>query len=466
MQPDVRTAATHIAEPVTVGSLADFARDPLRCMQRLLREHGDLAVLQEGSQRLYFVFSPQYNRQVLSDPTTFHARFFAIRGPKRSAQRRLTTGLLGMNCEQHRRNRRIVKEPFSKRCIATYHERIASITDEMLRDWHVGQTVDLAAEMTRFMLRVTSSVLFGMEQPETAVRLGGKIDRWAVMQQELGIGALVPDERFNEGYEELLEFAEELEKDILNLIRHRQQAVSHGDDVLSVLVRNFHEHDGLSDDELVGQSAVLFAAAHMTTAHSLTWTLFLLSQHPEVMQQLFAELSSMNSSEVARAQVGGEGATLLDRVIKESMRILPASSYSQRITQSAVRLGRLDLARGSVVVWSPYMTHHHPRLYSLPERFLPDRWETIRPSAYEYLPFGGGPRLCIGAPLAMMILKTTLPRILFRYGLQVQPGAEINARVISTMLTPTTCLPMRLYSAGSNYRASAVYGNIHELVQM
>lgn len=453
-------------QPVMLGSLSDFTLDPIACMRQLYEEHKDLAVLKEGSQRLVFVFSPRFNQQVLSDPETFHARFFAIRGPKHSAQRRLTTGLLGMNGEQHKRNRRLVKEPFSKRSIAAYYPRIVQIADEMLDGWQVGQTRDLFQDMTHYMLRVTSSVLFGFDQEEVALRIGKKIDRWAAMQHDLGIGALVPHSRFNEGYEELLSFADELQTEILEMIRLRQRQASYGEDVLSILVRTFDGRGGLSDEELVGQSAVLFAAAHLTTAHSLTWTLVLLAQHPDIMKRLYRELAASDPSSLARAEVGGEGSTLLDRVIKESMRILPASSYSQRVNDRPVRLGPLDLPRGTPIVWSPFMTHHRDDLYPSPERFLPSRWETMHPSAYEYLPFGAGPRLCIGGPLAMMVIKTTLPRILLRYRLQLEPGAEISGRVISTMLTPTTRVPMQIHPAGSQYTASPIHGNIHEMVEL
>jgi cytochrome P450 len=469
MAPFVAPAGVQSAEhrgPFTSGSLVEFARDPIACMRRLYQEHGDLAVLEEGSQRLVFIFSPDLNQQVLSDPDTFHARFFAIRGPKHSAQRKLTTGLLGMNGQQHKRNRRLVKEPFSKRALLSYYQRIATIADEMLDAWQVGQTRDLFADMTHYMLRVTSTILFGFDRADMAVRIGRKIERWAGMQHDLGIGALVPDQRFNEGYEELLDFAKELQGDILEMIRLRRDENADGDDVLSILVRTFDDQGGLSDDELVGQSAVLFAAAHMTTAHSLTWTLLLLAQHPQVMDELARELAQTDIAQLARAEVGGESSTLLDRAIKESMRILPASSYSQRINERPVRLRALELQRGTVIIWSPYMTHHRADLYPLPERFLPSRWETIRPSAYEYLPFGAGPRLCIGGPLAMMVLKATLPRILLRYRLQVEPDAEINGRVISTMLTPTTAIPMQVHAPDGKYVASPIRGNIHEMVEL
>src|SRR4051794_5481641 len=88
--------------PVTQGRLLDFVEDPMACMLGLHRTHGELAVLEEAGQRLVFVFSPELNQAVLSDCDTYHSRFFAIRGPRRSSQRRLTSGIMSMNGDEHR----------------------------------------------------------------------------------------------------------------------------------------------------------------------------------------------------------------------------------------------------------------------------------------------------------------------------------------------------------------------------
>src|SRR5207253_2955565 len=109
----------------------EFARDPLACMQRLYREHGIIAALEQDGHRLYFVFGPEYNRRVLSDTETFHARFFALRGPRSSAQRRLTGALLGMNGAEHKRHRRLVQAPFQKASIATYVGALATMAEQL-----------------------------------------------------------------------------------------------------------------------------------------------------------------------------------------------------------------------------------------------------------------------------------------------------------------------------------------------
>src|SRR4029078_7051246 len=106
--------------PISQIDFGEFSRDLLNSFRQLHAEHGPIAAVEDPRQRVVFLFSPEYNQQVLSDTERFHARFFTIRGPKRSAQRRCTSGLLAMNGEQHKRNRRIVKEPFGLRAIQNY----------------------------------------------------------------------------------------------------------------------------------------------------------------------------------------------------------------------------------------------------------------------------------------------------------------------------------------------------------
>jgi cytochrome P450 len=296
------------------------------------------------------------------------------------------------------------------------------------------------------------------------------------LNHDAGIGALVPNERFSNLYEKLLSFAEVLENEIRAMIRKRRAESRPGSDVLSILVRMHDEEGGLSDEELVGQTAVLFGAAHMTTAHSLTWTLFLLAQHPPVMEQLWEEIKSIdggitgaNAPEDLKSLGSlpkGDELSLLDRVIKESMRLLPASAYSQRIATEGVQVGPFYVSRGTGIVFTPLVTHHLADLYPEPERFLPDRWLTLRPSPYAYHPFGAGPRLCIGAPLATAIIRLALQRILSRFRLTVVPGSNIGVHVESTMLMPTNGLPMQIDAPDGEFRSSLVVGTIHELVDL
>lgn len=451
--------------PVTVGRLRDFPDDPVGCMQRLYARHGGLAALQEDSTRIYFVFAPRWNQRVLSDGKTFHSRFFTVRGPRKSAQRRVTSGLLSMNGDEHKQHRRMVMGPFQKKTIAGYHDAIVQLTRDMLDGWQAGEVRDMHAEMTQFMLRVTSGLLFGVDVFETAYRLGEMIDRWVHLNHETGMGAFVPDPAYLESYDRLLALAETLERDIQELIDLRRAKGRRGNDVLSLLLQAYEKEGRINDQELIGHVALMFGAAHLTTAHTFTWTLFLLAQHPSIARDVDAEVRASLAGD-APTQDEIAGLPLVERVLKESMRILPASGYSQRICALPVTLGPFDLPAGAPVVFSQYVTHHIAELYPQPNRFRPDRWLSISPSPYEYLPFGAGPRMCLGGPLAMMILKTALPAILKRCRLSVVPGSEISGKIISTMLGPTTAVPMRVHPADGQFASAAVTGNIHSMVDL
>ncbi len=450
--------------PVTHGEIADFARDPYACMQALRREHGEIAALQEGEQRVYFVFGPEYNRQILTDTQRFHSRFFAIRGPKNSSQRRLTCGLLSMNGEQHKQHRRLVQEPFQKRAIVGYHDSVLGVSEELTRSWVPGTTVDINEEMTRYMLRLTSLIVFGLDCRDLAIRIGELTETWVALNHKVGTTALVSDPSMAEDYERLLEVAVELETAVKEMIAMRRSGRV-GFDVLSLLLRAHDVDTTVTDDQLVGHIVLMFGAAHLTSAHSLTWTLFLLSQHPEIMQELHAELETKLQVAPPRPEHLDE-LTVLDRVLKESMRILPASSFLHRMTAEPVELGPFSLPAGAVVIFSQLMTHHMPELFPEPDRFLPKRWQSIAPSPYAYLPFGGGARMCIGAALGTMQLKISLTRILQQFKLSIPDQAAVNARVMSTMLFPLGRIPMRVERQDGQFSASEVRGNIHRFVTL
>ena len=140
------------------------------------------------------------------------------------------------------------------------------------------------------------------------------------------------------------------------------------------------------------------------------------------------------------------------------------SAYSQRIAQEEVVLGNATLPKGSIVIFSQFMTHRTEKIYIEPSRFMPERWLTIKPSPYEYLPFGGGSRLCLGSTLALSIMRGVLPTIWRRFRMSAIPNSEVSALVVSTMVGPTTAVPMQLHQPGSRIDVAPLRGNISELV--
>jgi cytochrome P450 len=453
------------ALPITSGSLLEFSRDPLLCMRRLYRAHGSIAALQDQGHLLVFAFGPEFCKRVLSDPKAFHSQFFAIRGSRNSAQRRLTSGLLSMNGEEHKRQRRLIMDAFQKTSLDSYYPRLVESADQLAREWHPGQSRDILRDMTRYMLRVTSALLFGFDRSELAYEIGELIGGWVAKNHQVGMGAFIANQEATAGYGELLEQAEALEAKVRTMIDYRRSS-ARGDEVLSRLLRARDDvGTGMTEAELIGQTALLFGAAHLTTANTLMWTLFLLAQHPQIATKLTHELGQeLEGNPPTLEQL--DRLPLLDCVLKESMRLLPASAYSHRVCAEPVELGPLMLAKGTTVIFSQVITHHLPELFPEPRQFRPERWQTLAPSPYAYFPFAAGPRMCIGAGLALMTLKITLATLLQRHHVCVIPGAAINARVSFTMLNATSGMPMIVLPPSSPFARVSVGGNIHDLVDL
>ena len=179
--------------------------------------------------------------------------------------------------------------------------------------------------------------------------------------------------------------------------------------MLSLLIQaRDDENRGMTDTELVGQATILFGASFETTASTLTWTVFLLAQHPAIMGELMDELDRvLGGNAPTRDQLAQ--LSFLDRVIKESMRILPPVPFTIRAADDdAIPMGSLTLSHGTRVICSHFLTHHLPEIYPEPEIFRPDRWRDIDPTQYEYMPFSAGPRACVGAMFAIQVLKISL----------------------------------------------------------
>lgn len=445
------------------GNLVQFRRDPIAYLQRL-RRHGEIAAFAAGRYGTVFAFGPQYNQQVLSNPALFYSTGLPLPGPSGSAQKRISYSILSMNAEKHARQRKLIAPPFHRQALEGYHHMLVERTEQLLSGWKVGRRIDFAKEMKEFTLGIAGKILFALDDDVEAREIGQMISRWMQVSTTYSV-RLFPKDWPGLPYHRMLKLAGQLERKIQSLIARRRAGNVTGNDVLSILIRSQAETDaGLTDEELLGQTTILFAAAHETTANALTWTLFLLAQHPKILGELRDELSGVLQG---RAPTGSqlEQLPLLGRVIKESLRILPPVPYATRTSIAPFELGPFLLPAKTTVAYSQYITHRLPELYPEPDRFLPDRWLTIQPSPYEYLPFGAGPRICIGAAFATTTIKIALSTILQRFNLNLLPGTHINRRVTIT-LSPKNGLPVEIQPLGPSPEFVPVRGNIHEMVQL
>lgn len=442
-----------------------FFSDPLGYMLKLQQSYGNVVAWDQQNQFIVFAFGPEYNRQLFSDQELFFADPFGnLPAPEGSALVTLRSGLLNMNGGKHKQQRRLMMPAFHKKQVETYRDDMVVLTQRVLDSWYEGQPLDIAAEMRKLTMSIATKTLFGLDVPPDAESIGGVISRMLELLTSTSVNVL-PRNLPGTTYREMLGVAERLESTIKELIARKRAQNTDSADVLSMLI-HARDEDGsaMTDVELVAQAYTLFVAGHETSSNALTWTLFLLSQHPRILNDLRDELAGVLRGGPPTVEQLNQ-LPLLERVIKESMRLLPPASFGSRNSTAAFKLGPYELPKQTFVIFSQYVTHHMPELYPQPERFLPERWERIAPSLYEYLPFGAGPRMCIGATFAMMEIKLALAMILQRYGLMLAPNARI-ARSIKVTLGTKHGMPMVTLPAGRSVPRIEPRGNIREMVDL
>ncbi|MBI4430492.1 MAG: cytochrome P450 [Candidatus Omnitrophica bacterium] len=447
------------------GNLFRFLSDPLAYMQMLRRTYGEIAVfVRRPENKMVFTFHPKYNQQILSNPDLFNSVGITHLGPEGSAHRKVGHGLLSMNGPQHKQQRRLIMLPFQRNHIVTYRDAIVEIVEDVTGRWRSGSRLDMFKEMKELTRRISSKILLGLDASSKAFSVSAIMEKWL----ELNISIktrLLPIDYLGLPYHRMLQLAEKLERETIAMIEQKRSEEIAGSDVLSILIRA-HDEDGttMTDDELIGQANILFAASHETTSSSLVWILFLLAEHPAVYANLVDELSGRLKGSAPTFDELNQ-LSLLDRVIKEGMRILPAAVYTYRLSTVPFELGPYHLPERTTVALSHYITHHMPEIYPEPERFNPDRWLTCSPTPYEYLAFGAGPRACIGGGFATMAMKLSLAMIVQRFRLSVVPHARINRHLVVTM-GPQHGMPMTVHEQDRRFGKNPVRGNIHEMVDL
>lgn len=460
-----------------------FASDSVLYSRQLFETYGSVvSLVQGGGTNIYspltncpgtiLVYGPQWVRQVTSQHEIYHkhplsGRMYRRRDISERTEplKHFGVGLFGVNSTAHTQQRRLVMPAFHKQRIDSYRDDIVSITDSVLEQLPVGEVCDIADVMRLLTMRVASKTLFGCDIGESNA---GKL-----LQESLGmIGTplmvLLPFDIPGLPYHRFLNLIAQLDDEMRSLIARKLEQSTDAPDVLSMLLsaRDAESGQKLSEDELLGHTGVFFAAGHETSSNALTWTLFLLSQHPQVAADLFDELDSVLHGEAPTIDQLQQ-LPLLERVIKESMRVLCPVPWNGRVTSQDTTLGGYDLPAGTEVFVSIYQTHHMSQVYPEPEKFNPDRWLTQEPTNFEYNPFSAGSRTCIGAAFAMMEIKLVLAILLQRYRLQLIPRLKVDG-VGMIVMAPKGGMPMIVYpqDRGFTQGVGGVRGNVREMVEL
>ncbi len=427
-----------------VGNLFEFRKDRLALQLRLLRECGDLGLLHIGPIPVYAVSSAELAHQILVE----HAdAFVKSRGLGKIARPLLGDGLLTSEHELHRRQRRLIAPAFSHRRIASYAATMAALTERAQERLDDGAVVDVAQEMMRLTLAIVGKTLFDAEVASDADEVGAAITAANHYVSEavtrLPSPLWLPTRRNRSARRAIAT----IDRIIYRLIAARRAAAVDVGDVLSTLVLARDEETGeaMPDRQIRDEAVTLFLAGHETTANALAWSFHLLGRRPDVAARLADE---------SRAVLGGRAPTMDDlgrlptalMVLKEAMRLYPPAYMIGRQAERAVPLGAVTLRPGDTVFVNIYAMHRRADCFDAPAEFRPERFAPEREKLLPrgaYMPFGGGPRICIGNHFALMegqlILAALAQRLRFA---PVDDRAVVPEPLVT--LRPKGGLPMRV----------------------
>ena len=427
------------------GSVFEPRGDSIGYLTRCAREFGDIVFFRFLDVPACFVNRPDYIESVL---VTQNNNFVKSKD-YRAMRRVLGNGLLLSEGEFWRRQRKLIQPAFHQERIAAYADIMTDHAQRMLSSWSDGQTLDIHEAMMHLTLGIVAKTLFDADVSHEAedvdaalTVLMGKFLRQAGLALLLPAWVPLPTSRL------LKRAVGRLDKVIYGIIEQRRASGQMSGDLLSVFLQvQDDEGVGMTDRQLHDEIMTLFLAGHETTANVLSWTWFLLGQNPEVEEKLIEEL---------RRVLGGRVPTpadlpqlvYTDMVLRESMRLYPPVWVIGRRALAPFRLGEYELPADTNMLISQLILHRDARYFPEPLQFNPDRWSPSDPRTtslprFAYFPFGGGPRVCIGAGFAMMEAVLLLATIAQQFRIQIAPGQTVKMQPTVT-LRPRNGIPVTL----------------------
>ncbi len=410
-----------------VGNALQFRRDPLSFVRGVQRAYGDIATIHMGAFPLILCSRPEHVRSILVE----NARNFTNREFAANLRRTLGDGLLTTDGDFHRQQRRLVQPAFHKKRVESYAGIMLQHTHALLETWRPSAEIDILGAMQALTMRIVAKALFDVDVQREAPELGQAFTD--VIENPVGLPfslrGLPIDLPFTP-YHKHMAGLRTLDAYVFGLIARRRAEGRDVGDIVSMLLRAQEEGASMTDQQVRDQTMTLFAAGHETTANALTWTFYLLSEHPDVREKLLAELVDVLAGRDPTAD-DLPNLPYLDAVVTESMRVFPPAWTQGRYAQGEFELEGYRFPAGTTVMVSQWVIHHLPDIWGDPAIFRPERWSETHGRKIPqgaYFPFGAGPRICIGMPFAQMEARLLLATILQRFSPQLVPGWPVVPR--------------------------------------
>lgn len=431
-----------------VGNTIDFVRNPLGTLLAIQRQQQRVVHLRIAGRHQYLVLKPEDTKHILQENHRNYGRSLAFQILKIF----LGNGLLTSDGEFWHRQRRLTQPAFHRqKLVALAQTMIIETADwiDELKQRDPKQPVNLSQAFMDVTMRIVCKTLFGSDVSTRLSGLSVALDTLNYMANERMTALFrVPMHWPTPGNLRFRRASQQVDSFIYNLINQRRQSLragaGSGDDLLSMLLNTEDEETGdwpdsgrMSDQQLRDECVTLFAAGHETTAVSMAWTLHLLTQHPDVLARLRQESRLALGNDRTPSPDVFRALPYTMQVVQESLRLYPPAWIMSRLALGDDHLGPYTIPSGSTVMVCPYLLHRDPTNWPDPDRFDPERFapgglkDQLYP--YAYLPFGGGPRLCIGNQFALMEMQILLAMLVRDFDVKPVSDAPIVPRPLITL---------------------------------
>jgi cytochrome P450 len=421
-------------------------RDPTGAFMDAALRYGDVSYLKIWNRHGYLITEPHDIRHVLQD----NARNYHKSTLYDRLKSTLGNGLVTSEDAYWLRQRRIAQPAFHRERIAKSTGVMAQEAEKTARRWATFAATGRSIDVQQEMMGLTQSIVLAAMLGSDATRLTESARAWSIVNEyigenfwKVGLTAHLPTPRNRQFHRSVAH----LDRTILQLIDNRRRNGADGNDLISMLLsaRDPETGEGMSDRQLRDEVMTFFLAGHETTALAVTWAWYLLAQHPAVLARLEGELDAvLDGRQPAFDDL--ERLPYTRMAIEETMRLYPPAWGFSRRALAADQIGGYDLPPGWLVFVIPWVMHRHPKYWDDPERFDPERFSAAQSAArpkFIYLPFGAGPRQCIGNHFAMAEAQIILATLVQRYRLHLVPGQHVVPRPLIT-LRPRDGIAMRI----------------------
>lgn len=428
-----------------LGHLFEFAQNPLAFLVDVAAEYGDIAHFKIRKRDVFLLVHPEDVQELLVS----RQRQFVKNPGFQTIKKILGEGLLSSEGDFHLRQRRMIQPIFHKHKVANYGEIMLERLVNFEKRWKDGSQVSMDQEMARLTLEIVGKALFGAEVGGRADQISTALnDAMSLFHHITSPASLIRDRipflrdrRFERG-------KERLDREIIEIIRSYRNEENDSGSLLSLLIESRDEEDPqarMTDEQIRDEALTLLLAGHETTAVALTWTWYILSQHPQVEAELLEELHRVlagrqpDVDDIPRL-------TYAAQVLDETLRLYPPVYMLGRQTLEDFPVRGYTIPAGSSVIVSPFITQNDARFFPEPERFNPQRWapeNRSRLPKFAFFPFGGGQRVCIGEPFARQECILVLAALTQNWSARIVPGYHVDVLPRVT-LRPKGGLPMIL----------------------